>query len=634
MNTNILSRRDFTRLAVLGSAGIAFLPVGCNSESNFKYADDELLNLSEKLLAEWCNGLIKYQITDYDSKGLYGGIICPACARIHGRIGDAMYPLMHMANKTGQDKYLQSAKLLFLWTENNVSSEDGSIVNDVNISNHRGITVNWVVSLADALRHHGQILDNNTRQEWTDRMRKAIEYTYDSLTLGNVGINYASVTSYAMAVIGEMLDEQKYITRAREFAHFALDKFTENDKILFGEGGRGTSPKGLHPVDIGYNMEVSLPHLVMYANFTNDNEVIEAVTESMRAHLEFYLPDGALDNSFGTRNYKWTYWGTITGDGAQPGLALLADKEPGFYKAAYQNTVLMKNLTHGGILHGGPHLDSRGIPPCIHHNLLHTKALATILDSIVPGHKYELDSIVLPREEENGVKEFRDLHTFLISIGEWRATITGYDYENTNEGHATGGALSVLWSKEHGPVMIASNTQYQLREPGNMQMDLDIHSMALTPRLEFFTENTFYRNINDKSAEIKWHKEGEFLVFDCYANLVDGSQNSPTTGVIPSHIQYRFSNREMTINIIPERDISGIRFIFPIISTNDEQVENIDNNTVIIQKKNGDVKLIASTEIHTMESSNGRIFNFVPGMEALPLAVNINKETSLTLSLT
>ena len=46
-----------------------------------------------------------------------------------------------------------------------------------------------------------------------------------------------------------------------------------------------------------------------------------AVATSLRAHLEFMLPDGAWDNSWGTRNYKWTYWGSRTSDGTVPGIS-------------------------------------------------------------------------------------------------------------------------------------------------------------------------------------------------------------------------------------------------------------------------------------------------------------------------
>lgn len=37
------------------------------------------------LLKKWCDGLIARQITQFKDKELYGGILCPACALVHGR---------------------------------------------------------------------------------------------------------------------------------------------------------------------------------------------------------------------------------------------------------------------------------------------------------------------------------------------------------------------------------------------------------------------------------------------------------------------------------------------------------------------------------------------------------------------
>ena len=36
---------------------------------------------------------------------------------------------------------------------------------------------------------------------------------------------------------------------------------------------------------------------------------ITCVGTRNKKHLEFMLPDGAWDNSWGTRSFKWTYWG-------------------------------------------------------------------------------------------------------------------------------------------------------------------------------------------------------------------------------------------------------------------------------------------------------------------------------------
>lgn len=45
------------------------------------------------LLKTWCDGLIDHQIVAMRDPAFYGGLLCPACAHIHGRCGDAVYPL-------------------------------------------------------------------------------------------------------------------------------------------------------------------------------------------------------------------------------------------------------------------------------------------------------------------------------------------------------------------------------------------------------------------------------------------------------------------------------------------------------------------------------------------------------------
>ena len=54
-----------------------------------------------KILKTWCDTLIKLQMKEPQSPAIYGGIFCPACGRIHGRINDCMYPLIYLYKKTG-----------------------------------------------------------------------------------------------------------------------------------------------------------------------------------------------------------------------------------------------------------------------------------------------------------------------------------------------------------------------------------------------------------------------------------------------------------------------------------------------------------------------------------------------------
>ena len=71
--------------------------------------DNSLRTESEKLLTEWMDTFLTYQC-DNLHPSLNGGVLCPACARMHGRIGDAVLPLMYLADKTHKEKYLLAAK--------------------------------------------------------------------------------------------------------------------------------------------------------------------------------------------------------------------------------------------------------------------------------------------------------------------------------------------------------------------------------------------------------------------------------------------------------------------------------------------------------------------------------------------
>src|SRR5579875_3593649 len=104
-----LNRRDFLRLAAAQSAA-AIVPVSyaatpdshpaANAEHGHAapYAD---------LLHTWCDGLLAHQIA-LGNPAAHGGLLCPSCALIHGRCGEAVYPLLRMAHTTGQDRYLHA----------------------------------------------------------------------------------------------------------------------------------------------------------------------------------------------------------------------------------------------------------------------------------------------------------------------------------------------------------------------------------------------------------------------------------------------------------------------------------------------------------------------------------------------
>jgi len=395
MTKSTYTRRQMLQLSA--TAATAFtLPTLAPAEQIPQSAPSP--NLYAQILQSWCDGLLAHQSTNPDP-ALRGSLLCPACAIIHGRCGDAVYPLLRVAHTTGKAKYLEAALLVHEWSEQQVSRADGSWINDVTLSAWKGITVFHSIALAEALHHHGAILDTATRQRWTDRLARAAKFLDTFITIETGNINYPVTSSHCFALCAQVLGDQHYNDRARQLAHASLEHFTPNN-LLFGEGHPQTAstPKHCRPVDLGYNVEESLPALAQYALLTNDQPVLEKTIAALRTHMEFMLPDGAWDNSWGSRNYKWSYWGSRTSDGCHPAYVLLAQHESKFLEVAHRNLELMAACTHNNVLYGGPDYHAHGDQPCIHHTFTHAKSLATVLDSNTPT-LIPSPRLSLPRDE-------------------------------------------------------------------------------------------------------------------------------------------------------------------------------------------------------------------------------------------
>lgn len=217
--------------------------------------------------------------------------------------------------------------------------------------------------------------------------------------------------------------------------------------------------------------------MAYYAREVKDSSLTRLILKSMDAHLEFMLPDGAWDNSWGTRSFKWMYWGGRTSDGFMGGYYRMADKRPVYAEAVKRNIDLLKQSTHNGLLSGMMYADYDQAT-CIHHTFGHAKALASFLNlELIP---YTV--MALPRDKESFVKHFPDINTWLVSKDDWRATVTGFDAEYKVKGtHPMGGVLSLLWHKKYGPVFAATKNKYSMVEAPNMQAYTQSDQMAGTP---------------------------------------------------------------------------------------------------------------------------------------------------------
>lgn len=621
------SRRRFIKTSAAGSIGLLGTLQGMDQWwLPGTQGPGSLYQLSNQLVTVWGQSLLNLQVLDTSRKDDYGGIFCPTNKIVHGRVGDTIYPFLHLAKQTKDQRYVDGAVLLFRWMERRVSQEDGSWLNEPVKGAWKGTTIFSIIALCDALHYHGDLLDESFKQEVKVRLKKAGDYVYNNFSIDYGNINYPIAAAYGLSLLGDQLDIQSYKVKGREFAQLALSHITKKDSLVYGEGDvYQPSPKGCYAIDLGYNVEESLPNLVLYGLLTKDEEVLQAVTRLLQTHMEFMLPDGGWDNSWGTRNYKWTYWGSRTSDGCQPAYTLLADRDPRFYKVALKNTQLLQQCTHDGLLYGGPHYVSHKVPPSVHHTFCHIKALTTILDQAPVKLTTAESKLVLPRETTYGSRFFADIQTWLISKGSYRATITGYDkeYKKTKQGHATGGALTMLWHEATGPLVAASMNEYQLFEAGNMQVDTDPVSMTLTPRIEWRSGETLYMNISDLSAEIQEKTSNGVITVSTRSRLVNKDQQDPPKGPVVCRVVYTFANNKVTCRfsyegIVPDGVIS---IVFPVISRSTEQLKAVNDHILTIDKGNVTLKLTSNQDILVLPTTTGRVFNFVPGLEAIPLAL-------------
>lgn len=582
--------------------------------------------LITKLLKDWCDGMLRVQIDDPANPARHGALDCPACDKIHGRCIDAVYPFLHVAHATGEQKYLDAGIAVFEWGTN-VSLPDGSWTVIQDPTSWRGVTVFGAIAVAEALKFHGSLLDSATRTRWLDRLGRATEYIYENFDTKFSNINYASTGTYALHLIGEMLDRPNYVARSRALADQVKEFLTEPHKLIYGEGmptGR-KSGRGLRAVDLGYNIEESLNNLVMYALREKDDELLHLLTQSLEGHLEFILPDGGWDNSWGTRQFKWTYWGSRTSDGCQQALGLMAGVNSAFGTAAYRYTRLLQDCTHDGLLYGGLHYRTHDLKPCIHHTFVHAKPLAYLLD-----HGSEIPSIdgsaPLPRAVADGVKFFPEISVWLAARGPWRATVSSYDWiYRPGVQQATGGALSLLWHDDLGPIMAASMARYMLVETNNQQPNPDGEDIALTPRLEITHDGEWYSNLYDLTAKVEFADADGVIDFHVIAQL----QNEDRATLASSsdyEIDYRLDaggveiRARSAVGVVPDGPVT---LVLPILSPSGERVTQTSSNRIEISKPNGTVVVEANVALVIRKTKRDRAFNMVPGAQAVPIEARL-----------
>jgi hypothetical protein len=632
-----LNRRRFLQSTAAGYLGLALPPIAWAGDA-LGAADESFDALSRDLLRDWCDGMLAVQIHAPDDPTRHGALDCPGCNFIHGRCMDAVYPFLHMAKVTGEEKYLTAGINVFEWSKN-VTLPNGAWSNDLNPNSWQGTTLFGAIALAEALHHHGDLLDDETRARWTERLGRAADFIYQTITwMEHANINYGCVSIFGMHLLGKVLDRPQYLERSRKLAAELDNYISEPSGLIFGEGkpAQRVSPRGARPVDLAYNVEESIPAIAMTAVATGDEKLTATAVRLLESHLDFMLPDGAWDNSFGTRQAKWTYFGSRTSDGCQPGYALMVDHHSAFAAAVIENTRLMRRCTHDGLLAGGPHLVSAGMKPCVHQTFVAAKALAMVRDQDGLVQKIQR-SAPLPRAVADGVRHYPEITTWLAARGPWRATITATDWiYRPGIRQPTGGCISLLWHPQAGPIFAGSMPRYVRVEQKNMQVHPHPGNHPLTPRVELRDDETWHTQLFDLAAEVTHTDADGRIAIEVATRLLDEDGNPPRDGRAECALTYHFDAESAIITARAPgvgSESARPRLVLPIISPTGETVTRVSGNRIEIRKPGGTLIIEANAPLEIEDPGRPRIFNLVPGFEAVPVFAEIPAHGKLSCSI-
>jgi len=477
-----------------------------------------------------------------------------------------------------------------------------------------GISVFSALSFGETLLYHGDCLDTETKEKWMNIFIRLSDFVCSFFGGGanskcKTNVNYHSSTAAALALAYKLTGNEIYKQNAYECAEYSKTFFTE-DGLLFGES------KGF---DIGYNVEESLPALVLFAHYMNDEEYLDFAADKFKTHIEFMIPDGGWDNSWGSRANKWTYWGSRTSDGCQTALSVLAKKDPIFAEAAERSFNMYEKCSSNGFLYGGYMYIEANEEPCTHHSFCHAKSLCAMIDN---GFVYE-NPTALPRDEEYGLKSFPSARVNLIAKGDFRATVSNSNVVSYPGAATTGGTMTLLWHKKVGPVFAASMADYQMAEPRNMQYSRHINHMECT---SLRIKDGRFESVNETAASISASSEGENIAVSVCGKLKNLSFDA-NGGY---ELKYVFGKDSIEISAKSEK---GGRFIIPLICTHSEEIVQ-DGKTTVIHKDGADIVLESESPIIFDTKAPKRNFNVVGGFLTAPLYIDMKPDEVVSFTVT
>ncbi len=260
-------------------------------------------------------------------------------------------------------------------------------------------------------------------------------------------------------------------------------------------------------------------------------------------------PNGAIDNSWGTRSFKWMLEsGTKTAPGVHFTFGLLVNKDPTILRGAQLALDWLDNhsLDAENRVVYGPHayLYKNSNPPSNYPTFARAQSIAAAVEF---GPKAK-ETTPIPAEQHNWIKFFPTTQTAVLRTGQLMATLSSYanNLRYPLETAVRGGSATVVWFNGYGPdgfLQLSSQTQYRRIEEKHMPDGID--QLPLTPRIET-TSGTYYTNLFDPDADLKVTKSpsGIEVVSSGTLRSIDGDTGTSFTW------EHTFSNDSYSKTVV------------------------------------------------------------------------------------
>jgi hypothetical protein len=540
-----------------------------------------------KTLPMLTEALLKTQIADSTARDR-GALVCPETNDLHTRAAEAVYPFAVMFKVTQEERYLRASVALGNWLIAQQAKEGEWPETPWTWT---GTTADQLLMMALAYPIVDSHLSATEVRAWKTCIKRAGDYLVKYMHPDFATINYCATTPATLAATYRVIANPAYLDKARSLARMVLARMDE-DGFIQGEAARVGSVK--YGIDLGYEMDMSLWGLGLYARLAGDTLVNRSVRRALETHLSFVYPDGMIDGSWGTRCYKWTTYGSKTADGCQILFSLFSQEDTRYRTAAIRNLEYLRTMMRGGVLGNGPqYFGMTTTPPCNYPTFARAKNLALAI-SFGDAGGGQLGP--LPTEKAGMLKLFPTVRVAIVRTKSVVATVSAYQYvdqENWGEGRYSqfpgGGSACNIWLENYGLLQTSSPTRYVRGEVIHMP-EIKDSIRCLTPRIEFSDSGRLYTNLYERSAALTAENGPKGTL------VVSSSGELRTERQLPGGVAYGLTHTflangvEKRVEIRYHSRAPVVDIVEPIVQWEGMEARRVDSRTVFFSAKGKQIR--------------------------------------------